>query len=157
MCGLLDLPGLPVYLHRTEHDWVTTGSVAPVGGVRDSLEGRTTIDYELDGPPVLTFTRSHDLFGDGSVVLVDLAGHTPAVSVCCCTPRPAPCGSQATPPGIRTKSKTSARSRATQEDSPMKTEPRLSGSASASRHQGPREGGTHGRSRRRKEVARKRD
>jgi glyoxylase-like metal-dependent hydrolase (beta-lactamase superfamily II) len=48
-----------------------------VGGVRDSLEGRTTIDYELDGPGVLTFTRCHDLFGDGSVVLVDLAGHTP--------------------------------------------------------------------------------
>ena len=77
VCGLLDLPGLPVYLHRTEHDWVTTGSVAPVGGVRDSLDGRTTIDYDLDGPPVLTFTRSHDLFGDGSVVLVGLAGHTP--------------------------------------------------------------------------------
>lgn len=77
VCGLLDLPELPVYLHRTEHDWVTTGSVAPVGGVRDSLEGRPTIDYDLDGPPVLTFTRSHDLFGDGSVVLVDLAGHTP--------------------------------------------------------------------------------
>ncbi len=48
-----------------------------MGGVRDSLEGRTTIDYDLDGPPVLTFTRSHDLFGDRSVVLVDLAGHTP--------------------------------------------------------------------------------
>jgi glyoxylase-like metal-dependent hydrolase (beta-lactamase superfamily II) len=77
VCGLLDLPGLPVHLHRTEHDWVLTGSVAPVGGVRDSLEGRTTVDYELDGPPVLTFTRSHDLFGDGSVVVVDLAGHTP--------------------------------------------------------------------------------
>jgi glyoxylase-like metal-dependent hydrolase (beta-lactamase superfamily II) len=53
VCGLLDLPGLPLYLHRTEHDWVTTGSVAPVGGVRDSLDGRTTIDYDLDGPPVL--------------------------------------------------------------------------------------------------------
>jgi glyoxylase-like metal-dependent hydrolase (beta-lactamase superfamily II) len=77
VCGLLDLPDLPVYLHQTEHDWVTTGSVAPVGGVRDSLDGRTTVVYELDGPPVLTFTRSHDLFGDGSVVLVDLAGHTP--------------------------------------------------------------------------------
>jgi glyoxylase-like metal-dependent hydrolase (beta-lactamase superfamily II) len=77
VCGLLDLPGLPVYLHRTERDWVTTGSVAPVGGVRDSLEDRATMDYDLDGPPVLTFTRSHDLFGDGSVVLVDLAGHTP--------------------------------------------------------------------------------
>jgi glyoxylase-like metal-dependent hydrolase (beta-lactamase superfamily II) len=77
VCGLLDLPGVPVHLHRTERDWVTTGSVAPVGGVRDALEGRATVDYDLDGPPVLTFARSHDLFGDGSVVLVDLAGHTP--------------------------------------------------------------------------------
>lgn len=77
ICGLLDLPGLPVHLHRVEHDWVTTGSIAPVGGVRDSLENRATVSYDLDGPPVLTFTRSHDLFGDGSVVVVDLAGHTP--------------------------------------------------------------------------------
>jgi glyoxylase-like metal-dependent hydrolase (beta-lactamase superfamily II) len=77
VCGLLDLPGVPVYLHRTEREWVTTGSVAPVGGVRDSLEERATVDYDLDGPPVLTFARSHDLFDDGSVVLVDLPGHTP--------------------------------------------------------------------------------
>jgi glyoxylase-like metal-dependent hydrolase (beta-lactamase superfamily II) len=77
VCGLLDLPGVPVHLHKTEHAWATTGSVAPTGGVRESLEGRATLDYELDGPPVLTFTRSHDLFGDGSVVVVDLTGHTP--------------------------------------------------------------------------------
>jgi glyoxylase-like metal-dependent hydrolase (beta-lactamase superfamily II) len=77
VCGLLDLPGLPVYLHRREQDWVMTGPIAPVGGVRDSLLGRTTVGYDLDGPPVLTFASSHDLFGDGSVVLVDLAGHTP--------------------------------------------------------------------------------
>jgi glyoxylase-like metal-dependent hydrolase (beta-lactamase superfamily II) len=77
VCGLLDLPGLPVYLHRREQDWVMTGPIAPVGGVRDSLLGRTIVGYDLDGPPVLTFASSHDLFGDGSVVLVDLAGHTP--------------------------------------------------------------------------------
>ncbi len=77
ICGLLDLPGLPVHLHRTEREWVSAGSVAPVGGVRDSLRDRLVVDYELDGPPVLTFTRSHDLFGDGSVILVDLPGHTP--------------------------------------------------------------------------------
>ena len=77
VCGLLDLPGLPVHLHRKERDWVMDGPVAPVGGVRDSLIGRPTVDYDLDGPPLLTFTGSHDLFGDGSVVLVDLAGHTP--------------------------------------------------------------------------------
>ena len=75
--GLLDLPDLPVHLHRTERDWIGSGPVAPVGGVRDSLRGRPVVDYELDGPPVLTFTRSHDLFGDGTVLLVDLAGHTP--------------------------------------------------------------------------------
>lgn len=77
VCGLLDLPGLPVHLHSTEHRWVFRGAVAPVGGVRDSLKNRPVVEYDLDGPPVLTFTRSHDLFGDGSVVLVDLAGHTP--------------------------------------------------------------------------------
>jgi glyoxylase-like metal-dependent hydrolase (beta-lactamase superfamily II) len=77
VCGLLDLPNLPVHLHARERDWVMTGAVAPVGGVRDSLRDRPTVTYELDGPPVLTFTSSHDLFGDGSVVLVDLGGHTP--------------------------------------------------------------------------------
>ncbi|UGT43715.1 MBL fold metallo-hydrolase [Nocardia yamanashiensis] len=77
VCGLLDLPGLPVHLHRVEHEWIAGGTVAPAGGVRDSLLDRPIVEYELDGPPVLTFERSHDLFGDGSVVLVDLAGHTP--------------------------------------------------------------------------------
>ncbi|MBL1077052.1 MBL fold metallo-hydrolase [Nocardia sp. 2] len=77
VCGLLDLPGLPVHLHRDEHRWISAGPIAPVGGVRDSLLDRPLVEYDLDGPPVLTFTRSHDLFGDGSVILVDLAGHTP--------------------------------------------------------------------------------
>lgn len=77
VCGLLDMPGLPVHVHRTEREWVMSGSTAPVGGVRDCLRDRPVVDYELDGPPVLTFTRGHDLFGDNTVVLVDLAGHTP--------------------------------------------------------------------------------
>jgi glyoxylase-like metal-dependent hydrolase (beta-lactamase superfamily II) len=48
--GLLDLPDLPVYLHRREQDWAMTGPIAPVGGVRDSLRRRPTVIYELDGP-----------------------------------------------------------------------------------------------------------
>ena len=75
--GLLDMPDLPVYLHRIEHEWIGSGPVAPVGGVRDSLRDRPIVDYDLDGPPVLTFTSSHDLFGDNSVILTNLAGHTP--------------------------------------------------------------------------------
>jgi len=75
--GLLDLPDLPVHLHRIEHDWIASGPVAPVGGVRDSLRDRPVVHYDLAGPPILTFTRSHDVFGDNTVILVDLAGHTP--------------------------------------------------------------------------------
>jgi glyoxylase-like metal-dependent hydrolase (beta-lactamase superfamily II) len=75
--GLLDMPNLPVHLHRPEREWISSGPVAPVGGVRDSLRDRLIIEYELDGPPVLTFARSRDLFSDNSVILVDLAGHTP--------------------------------------------------------------------------------
>ncbi|OBG27103.1 MBL fold metallo-hydrolase [Mycobacterium sp. 852002-51057_SCH5723018] len=75
--GLLDMPGLPVHLHRRERGWVGSGPVAPVGGVRDSLRDRPITEYDLDGPPVLTFTSSRDLFGDGSIILVDLGGHTP--------------------------------------------------------------------------------
>lgn len=77
ICGLLDVPDLPVQLHEAEYAWATADSVAPVGGVRDALEQRPVTTFALDGPPVATFTRSHDLFGDGSVVVVDLAGHTP--------------------------------------------------------------------------------
>ncbi|MEU8900416.1 MBL fold metallo-hydrolase [Nocardia sp. NPDC048505] len=77
VCGLLDLGDLPVHLHRPEREWISGGAVAPTGGVRDALRDRAIVDYELDGPPILTFTRSHDLFGDSTVLLVDLAGHTP--------------------------------------------------------------------------------
>lgn len=75
--GLLDMPDLAVRLHAPERAWMMDGATAPVGGVRPSLEGREIDEFVLDGPPVLTFTRSHDVFGDGSVTLVDLPGHTP--------------------------------------------------------------------------------
>ena len=78
VCGLLDLPGLPVHLRASEHDWILGGALPPVGGVRPALtDGRPVVRYELDGPPVATFTASRDLFADGSVVLVELTGHTP--------------------------------------------------------------------------------
>lgn len=76
--GLLELPkDVSVRTLAIERDWAMSGDVAPLGVARGSLLGRTFEAFELDGPPVLTFERSHDVFGDGSVVLVDLAGHTP--------------------------------------------------------------------------------
>lgn len=77
VAGLLDFPDLPIQVHAPERAWAMDGDLAPVGGVRAAVRDRPLTEFELDGPPVATFTRSHDLFGDGSVVLVDLAGHTP--------------------------------------------------------------------------------
>jgi glyoxylase-like metal-dependent hydrolase (beta-lactamase superfamily II) len=76
--GLLELPG-SVELHTvgTEYEWAMNGAPAPYGVVRIPLRDRPVAPLSLTGPPVLTFAASQDIFGDGSVVLVDLAGHTP--------------------------------------------------------------------------------
>jgi N-acyl homoserine lactone hydrolase len=74
--GVLELSyDVPLRVSVAEHEWATSDGRSNVP-VR-SLAGRTLAPYALDGPPVLTFERSHDLFGDGSVVLVDMSGHTP--------------------------------------------------------------------------------
>ncbi|MFW0785112.1 MBL fold metallo-hydrolase [Gordonia sp. CPCC 206044] len=78
VAGLLDLPALPVHLHRPEYTWMMQDRIAPQGGVRPSLLDRPVTLYDLDGPPILTFPRSRDVFGDRSVILVPLPGHTPA-------------------------------------------------------------------------------
>lgn len=78
VAGLLDLPAaVELRVRGMEYRWATGDSRSPYGVVRAPLHDRTVTELDLDGPPVLTFTASHDLFGDGSVVLVDLAGHTP--------------------------------------------------------------------------------
>ncbi|MFJ1459162.1 MBL fold metallo-hydrolase [Nocardia sp. N2S4-5] len=76
--GLLDMPeSLELRVPAMEYEWAMNGDTAPYGVVRAPLRDRRIGNIELDGPPVLTFTRSHDLFGDGAVILVDLPGHTP--------------------------------------------------------------------------------
>jgi glyoxylase-like metal-dependent hydrolase (beta-lactamase superfamily II) len=76
--GLLELPAdTPVRTQPLEREWALGGDHAPYGVARGPLLDRTYDTYELDGSPVHTFERSHDLFGDGSVVLVSLPGHTP--------------------------------------------------------------------------------
>lgn len=78
--GLLDLPGLPIHLPQAEIDLATAaaaGSESPITPAdgRDLLPRARAIAF--DGGPVLAWTASHDLFGEGSVKLVSLAGHTP--------------------------------------------------------------------------------
>lgn len=76
--GLLELPeSVELRLPAVEYDWAMSGERAPLCVVRETVRDRKIGTIALDGPPVLTFPRSHDLFGDGAVILVDLQGHTP--------------------------------------------------------------------------------
>lgn len=75
--GLSELPDLAVRTSEIERAHALGGSEPPLGFARGPLAAHGIDTYVLDGPPVLTFDASLDLFGDGSVVLVDLAGHTP--------------------------------------------------------------------------------
>jgi len=72
--GLGELPTVPVLVNADERRFIDGGGwitrLARDVGAR--LE-----EYRFDGGPYLGFPSSHDLFGDGSVVIVPAPGHTP--------------------------------------------------------------------------------
>jgi N-acyl homoserine lactone hydrolase len=78
--GLVDLPDVPVLLDGRELEFSRqyrdrrTAHVVPAHA--DALEGRAR-PLALTDAPYQTFDRSLDYFGDGSVVFVQLSGHTP--------------------------------------------------------------------------------
>jgi N-acyl homoserine lactone hydrolase len=78
--GLVDLPDVPVLLDGHELEFAQsyrdrgTSHVVPVHA--DALEGRAR-PLAFTDTPYETFDRSLDYFGDGSVVFVELPGHTP--------------------------------------------------------------------------------
>jgi glyoxylase-like metal-dependent hydrolase (beta-lactamase superfamily II) len=74
LSGLAELPGLTARVTPAELDFRERPSLAVLPG---TLRGVEFAALSLDGPPVLTFPASHDVFGDGTVVVCDLAGHTP--------------------------------------------------------------------------------
>ncbi len=75
--GIPDLPGLPLRVNRVEYDAARSGLLDANGGLVRRLMGKNAVAlFDLDGPPYEGFHASHDLFGDGSVVLVPLPGHT---------------------------------------------------------------------------------
>jgi glyoxylase-like metal-dependent hydrolase (beta-lactamase superfamily II) len=69
--GVVDFPKATVHLTDTELR-------VPRPGVSKALTraGKLAV-HALKGPAALGFLRSHDVFGDGSVLLLDAAGHTP--------------------------------------------------------------------------------
>ena len=79
--GLIDLPRVPVLLTREELQYAfdpaaqAKGFVIPVHTQRFPPAEAPTLKF--DPRPYETFDESTDLYGDGSVVVVPLRGHTP--------------------------------------------------------------------------------
>lgn len=78
--GLLDLDGVPVVLPAQEIAMAARVAAGGEGSILPSearaLSGRSKA-LSWDDGPAMYWDRSRDLFGDGSVVLVPLSGHTP--------------------------------------------------------------------------------
>jgi len=73
--GVPDFPGVPVLVTTAEHEFIADGGFA--NATARSIDPSRWQDYTFDGGPYLGFDRSHDLYGDGSIVMVPAPGHTP--------------------------------------------------------------------------------
>jgi N-acyl homoserine lactone hydrolase len=77
VAGVPDLPEVRLRIHRVEYDAACQGLMEQNQGLVRRLLSNNPVDlFDLTGPPYEGFRSSHDLFGDGSLVLVPLSGHT---------------------------------------------------------------------------------
>ena len=75
--GIPDIPGVLLRINRVEYDAARLGLLDANGGLVRQLMGDNPIElFDCAGPAYEGFCSSLDLFGDGSVVLVPLPGHT---------------------------------------------------------------------------------
>jgi glyoxylase-like metal-dependent hydrolase (beta-lactamase superfamily II) len=73
--GVADFPGVPVLVSAAEHRFINEGGWVTV--TARSMDKSQLREYAFDGGPYLGFDHSHDLYGDGSMVIVPAPGHTP--------------------------------------------------------------------------------
>lgn len=73
--GLPDLRGTPVWVTAEERRYIEDG-----GLITALVRSFPSVQYEeltFTGGPYLGFPKSHDVYGDGAIVLVPAPGHTP--------------------------------------------------------------------------------
>ncbi len=74
--GLVDFPGIPIWVQQGELEAARHGEKPSFLQSQLSSPELNWRLIKLTSVPFLGFEHSLDVFGDGSVVLVDLAGHT---------------------------------------------------------------------------------
>ncbi|MCW5790445.1 MAG: MBL fold metallo-hydrolase [Polyangiaceae bacterium] len=72
--GLSDFPETPVWVTRAERAFIDEGGF--LTAVARSAQARYE-PYDFEGGAYLGFPASHDVYGDGSIVIVPAPGHTP--------------------------------------------------------------------------------
>jgi glyoxylase-like metal-dependent hydrolase (beta-lactamase superfamily II) len=73
--GLPEFPGTPVWVTAEERRFVERGGW--ISAIARGAAGARWEEYGFEGGPYLGFPRSHDVYGDGAVVVVPAPGHTP--------------------------------------------------------------------------------
>jgi len=73
--GLDDLGGVPVLVDAAEKGFIDAKTHNTE--LLNSFNNINYKQYDFEGGPYLGFPNSHDVWGDGSVVIVPAAGHTP--------------------------------------------------------------------------------
>jgi len=73
--GVPDFPGVPVLVTAAERRFIYADGFATA--IARGIDPSVFQDYAFDDGPYLGFDRSHDLYGDGSIVIVPAPGHTP--------------------------------------------------------------------------------
>jgi glyoxylase-like metal-dependent hydrolase (beta-lactamase superfamily II) len=73
--GVPDFPGTPVWVTTEERQFVEQGGALTV--VARNAPSVRYEEYGFEGGPYLGFPRSHDVYGDGAIVVVPAPGHTP--------------------------------------------------------------------------------
>lgn len=76
--GLPEFPGTPVWVTPEEHRFIRDGGwiTALARDVAAAADIRFA-EYAFDDGPYLGFPSSHDVYGDGAIVVVPAPGHTP--------------------------------------------------------------------------------
>src|SRR5215470_1419926 len=66
--GVADFPGVPVLVTAAEHRFIHNDGFATA--FARAIDPAALRDYGFDGGPYFGFAESHDLYGDGSIVIV---------------------------------------------------------------------------------------
>ncbi len=73
--GVPDFPGTPVWLTADERRFIEDGDFVTV--LARNMRDVVYDEVAFEGGPYLGFPRSHDVYGDGAIVIVPSPGHTP--------------------------------------------------------------------------------